>query len=136
MGCIHREFVPSVRRTHGLVLYFKDKECVQASQDGATVIFHRWLVKRPNFYRKNWRPFCDRLKRSDELFTIWDVMDIASRFGISMQSPIHPYEVPKGIYRHPSRYNKHSHPRRPIIRRRKSKSGGKTLYEIIKEEKG
>lgn len=130
---VKREFVPSVRRTHGLVMYFKDKECVQVSSGEAVILFHRWLIRRNGFYAENWRPFCERLQKSNTIYSIFDVMDIAQKFDIQMQSALGDgYKIPRGIWRRPSYYGS-SRPRRRA-RVRKS-NGGKTLYESIKEEK-
>lgn len=130
---VSREFVPSVRRTHGLVIYFKDKECVQVRFGDSAVLFHRWLVKTNRFYIENWRPFCERLQKSNTIYTLWEVMDLAQQFDISMQSPVgEGYKIPRGIKRRPSHYG-NSKPRRRNVR--EPKGGNKTLYECIQEEK-
>lgn len=104
MPIIKRQFEPSIRRTHGLVIYFRDKECVQVQAGEVYILFHRWLVKSSGFYTRCWGPFCRKLKRSNDLYSIWDIMDIAKDYDINMQTTAHPSSIPKGIIKHPSVY--------------------------------
>lgn len=99
MPKVRREFVPSVRIINGLEIYFVDKTCVQIKDGNNFVLFHRWFVKAQSYYKYFWKPFCDTLKHSKSLRTIWDAMDIANRYGIQMQSPIKPYKCPEELHK-------------------------------------
>lgn len=129
MSIVRREFIPSARRINGLEIYFVNKSFLQVRDGKACVLFHRWFIKKGFFYKESWKPFCDKLKHSKSIKTIWDAMDLANRYGISMQSPVKPYNPPEYLFGkqvHSSRNNDH-----------KTKyNRGKTLYDLIKEAKG
>lgn len=79
-------FRQRVRRTHGLTIFWIDEETVQVSaRNGAIVTFNRWFL--PSSHYKMWKKFGDSLRRNNSLTEIWDVMDIARRYGIDMCSP-------------------------------------------------
>lgn len=100
-------FRPSVRYTNGLTLWFKNKHDVEVRDRNSIIIVSRWFVKENNFYRDRWKPFCEKLYRLNSLYTIWDVMNIASSYGLDMYSSYDhiPKPIPKDIIVRPSFYH-------------------------------
>lgn len=99
-------FEPSVRYTNGLTLWFKSKHDVEVRDHRSIIIVSRWFVKENNCYRDRWKPFCETLYRHNSLHTIWDVMDLASKYGLDMYSSYDrvPKPIPAGILVRPAIY--------------------------------
>lgn len=96
-------FRPSVRHVRDLEIYFRSRSTVAVNSPNGTITFIN--VGTRNFYRNHWKPFTEKLRRRNNLCSIFDIMDIAARHGIPSISPrVQPAKVPHGIYEHPSRY--------------------------------
>ena len=102
---VDRQFTPSVRYTNGLRIYFKDKQTVQVSNGEIAIYISRWAIKQNGYYRNVWKPFCEKLRRSNRLETIWDVMDLAQSYELDMMSSRDGADkLPDKIKEHPSHY--------------------------------
>lgn len=103
---VKREFQPSVRYINGLRIYFKSKHTVQVSTGDVAINITRWAIKRNGVYEDTWYPFCKKLCRTNGLNTIWDVMDIAQKYGLDMMSARNgPDKLPDGIKVRPSKFD-------------------------------
>ena len=105
MADLHR-FQPTYRVTSaGVIIYFMDKYTVQITHRSSAVICTRYFNRERNFYRRHWKPFCEKLYRLNYIESIWDVMDVAQKFEISMHSPYSkPYEIKPGTLKRPTIY--------------------------------
>ena len=99
-------FKQSVRYINGLTIFFKSKETIYATDGKVSVIFERWFDKDSGFYRHNWFPFCDALRRNDGLESMYDLYRLASRYDISVVDHQKEIIVPAGIKVYPARCNR------------------------------
>lgn len=97
-----RHFRPSVRRIGKIEIYFRNKGTVAVNSPNGSVVFIN--VGTANFYRDSWKPFTEKLKRRNNLVSLFDIIDISAKYGVPSVSPRHRPKVPTDIYRHPSRY--------------------------------
>lgn len=97
-----RRFSSSVRRIHGLEIYFRDKGSVVVNSPNGTVVFFR-STDRGSY--GEWNAFCEKLRRRNRLFKLIDIMQIAAYYDIpSISRPYNKNEIPAGIREHPARY--------------------------------
>lgn len=102
---VDNNFKPSVRYTNGLTLWFKNKREVEVRDGRSRVIISRYFI-RQNSYEKKWKPFCEKLYRLNSLHTIWDVMDLATKYELDMHSSYDriPQPIPDDIWVRPAIY--------------------------------
>lgn len=108
------KFRPSARRINGLVIYFKDKICVQVSDEKMAINIHRWPPRGGGVYRRAWYPFCQWLKHNNSIDNIFQVMNMASSYGLMITKARHPEEPPQHLWEHPKHYTKPKAPPRGL----------------------
>ena len=89
----------SVRYVGGMTIFFKDKESIYIDYgDKAIVIANRWWESQRGYYCSKWRPFQQRLKTSQTIETVYDVLKLANKFDIGIVCSTRPMpEIPDGI---------------------------------------
>lgn len=98
------EFEPQWRELNDLIIYFRDKHTVVVSQGTTCVMFHRWFERHLGDYEKKWNPFCRSLKCTNSLHTIWQIIQIAERYGVDHHTISTTIKTlpPKGIKKLPT----------------------------------
>ena len=66
----------------GIRIILFDKETIYVQSNGLTCAFHRWDVKKKNYYMNNWRPFRDRMRKYKTL-SLYDCYRLAEQFDVS-----------------------------------------------------
>lgn len=98
------KFIPSVRYINGIEIYFKNKTVIQVTSDGYSVDIVRWDKPGGGRYTESWRPFCAKLCRLNSLENIYQIINLATRYGLMVFKARQPVEPPPGIWIRPSKY--------------------------------
>ena len=100
------KFIPSVRYINGMRIYFKTKHTVQVTANGVTINIVRWDISARGTYKNIWYPFCEKLCKRNNLRTIWDIMDLAQSYDLTMVTHRSGADsLPKGIKVRPEKYS-------------------------------
>lgn len=78
----------------GIRIILFDKGTIYVQSNGLTCAFHRWDVRKKNYYTNNWRPFRDRMRKYKTL-SLYDCYRLASQFEISTMVLGRPLELDK-----------------------------------------
>ncbi len=99
------KFEPEIRKTNGMLIYFRDKHTTIVSQGYTCIAFHRWF-DRPKGNYPRWFNFCRVLKRRNTINDIYEVCKIANHYGIDCHHVTNSIKTlpPKGIKEIPSLY--------------------------------
>lgn len=103
---LNSKHVPSVRVVNGMTLYFETKNKVHAmdSQRGY-VMAYRMDCAPKSYYAKSWKPFLEKLYRSNTISSVYDVAKIAQCFDVDIYCPwSKPPEIPQNILVRPSKF--------------------------------
>lgn len=91
---LHR-FQPSVRKVNGLEIYFRDKWSIVLKYSGGSIVLFRDHQRR--YYHDVWRPFCEKLRRKNGIYGIYDVMKLVADYDIAFVSLSRSPEIPRNI---------------------------------------
>lgn len=99
------KFEPEIRKTNGMLIYFRDKHTTIVSQGYTCIAFHRWFDRKKGEY-SNWFNFCRVLKRRNTIKDIYEVCTIASHYRVGACHVTDTIKTipPRGVKELPSDY--------------------------------
>lgn len=99
-------FEPQVRFINGIQIWWKDRHTIVVSQGFQCVMIHRWFDRQRGRYTP-WKRLCLRLKRRNNIKSLYQIVDMANEYDIDHQSVTSTIKSlpPKGIKVLPEHYD-------------------------------
>lgn len=99
----NNQFKPSVRRVNGITIYFKSKTCIYINDNTYNICVTRWDENSKGVYAKSWKPFCEKLYRTNNFRSVAQIIALAKKYDLAVCSA-RLFVVPDDVIVRPSIY--------------------------------
>ena len=93
---LHDIYIPRVRYTNGLTIYFSDKQTIYATDGKVAIVLERWFEGN-NFHKEHWKPMVDVLTKNKNITSVYKVWEIASRYEVCRRQSFNFPKIEKSV---------------------------------------